>query len=151
MSIHWGGNWGYEIPNAQINFSHKLVDALGVDVIHAHSSHHIKGLEVYNEKLIIYGAGDFINDYEGISGHEKFRNDLSLMYFVTFDAVKQKLIEVTMKPMKIKNFSLHNASTKDTLWLKKTLEENSRQFGVYVKKDYSGQLKLIWDKTNKKN
>ena len=28
-------------------------------------------------------AGDFINDYEGIHGHEQYRGDLALMYFAT--------------------------------------------------------------------
>ena len=31
-------------------------------------------------KLILYGCGDFINDYEGISGNEEYRGDLALMY-----------------------------------------------------------------------
>jgi poly-gamma-glutamate synthesis protein (capsule biosynthesis protein) len=44
-SIHWGSNWGYEIPHAQIEFAHELVDRAHVDVIHGHSSHHVKGIE----------------------------------------------------------------------------------------------------------
>jgi poly-gamma-glutamate capsule biosynthesis protein CapA/YwtB (metallophosphatase superfamily) len=67
-SIHWGGNWGYRIPSAHIAFAHALIDKSQVDVIHGHSSHHPIGLEVYKGKLVIYGCGDFINDYEGISG-----------------------------------------------------------------------------------
>lgn len=34
--------------------------------MHGHSSHHVKGAELYKGKLIIYGAGDLINDYEGL-------------------------------------------------------------------------------------
>ena len=63
-----------------------LIDNAAVDIIHGHSSHHIKGIEIYKGKPVIYGSGDFINDYEGIGGHEYFRGDLSLMYFVTFDS-----------------------------------------------------------------
>jgi len=73
-SIHWGDNWGYEI-------AHNLIDHAGVDIIHGHSSHHAKGIEVWHGKPVIYGCGDFINDYEGIGGNEKYRSDLSLMYF----------------------------------------------------------------------
>jgi poly-gamma-glutamate capsule biosynthesis protein CapA/YwtB (metallophosphatase superfamily) len=36
-SIHWGGNWGYEIPAEHIAFAHKLIDEAGVDIIHGHS------------------------------------------------------------------------------------------------------------------
>ena len=38
-----------------------------MDVIHGHSSHHVKAIEVYNGKLVLYGCGDFRNDYEGKS------------------------------------------------------------------------------------
>jgi Putative enzyme of poly-gamma-glutamate biosynthesis (capsule formation) len=67
-SIHWGGNWDYKVPREQREFAHKLIDEAGVDVIHGHSSHHIKGIEVYRGKLIMYGCSDLLNDYEGISG-----------------------------------------------------------------------------------
>jgi len=33
-----------------------------VDIIHGHSSHHVKAIEVYKEKLILYGCGDFLSD-----------------------------------------------------------------------------------------
>ena len=77
-SIHWGGNWGYRIPADQRRFAHALIDG-GFDVVHGHSSHHPKGIEIYRRKLILYGCGDFINDYEGISGNEEYRGDLALM------------------------------------------------------------------------
>ena len=35
-SIHWGSNWGYEIPFEQREFAHKLVDEAQVDLIHGH-------------------------------------------------------------------------------------------------------------------
>jgi poly-gamma-glutamate synthesis protein (capsule biosynthesis protein) len=38
-----------------------------VDVVHGHSSHHCKGAEVYRGRLVLYGCGDLISDYEGIS------------------------------------------------------------------------------------
>ena len=92
FSVHWGGNWGYDISARQREFAHQLIDQGLVDVIFGHSSHHPMGLEVYKHKLIIYGAGDFINDYEGISGHEKYRGDLSLMYFPEINMETGQLI-----------------------------------------------------------
>ena len=68
-SIHWGSNWGYEIPEAQIRFAHRLIDE-GVDLIHGHSSHHIKALELHHGRPILYGCGDFLTDYEGIEGYD---------------------------------------------------------------------------------
>jgi poly-gamma-glutamate synthesis protein (capsule biosynthesis protein) len=62
-SIHWGGNWGYDVPDDQRRFAHGLIDEAGVDLVHGHSSHHPKGMEVHGGRLILYGCGDFINDY----------------------------------------------------------------------------------------
>lgn len=79
-SIHWGSNWGYDIPADYIGFAHRLIEA-GVDVVHGHSSHHPRPIEVYRGKLILYGCGDIINDYEGIkSSHEERRHDLRLRF-----------------------------------------------------------------------
>jgi poly-gamma-glutamate synthesis protein (capsule biosynthesis protein) len=66
-SIHWGPNWGYQVPAEHVRFAHRLIDS-GVDIVHGHSSHHPRPIEVYRNRLILYGCGDFINDYEGISG-----------------------------------------------------------------------------------
>jgi poly-gamma-glutamate synthesis protein (capsule biosynthesis protein) len=94
-SIHWGSNWGYEVPAEHIRFAHRLVEG-GVDVIHGHSSHHPRPIEVWNRKLVLYGCGDFINDYEGISGYEAFRGDLVLMYFAKLDAASGDLLDLEM-------------------------------------------------------
>ena len=121
LSLHWGGNWGYEIPGSKRNFAHRLIDEAGVDLIHGHSSHHVKGLEVYHNKLIMYGCGDFINDYEGISGYETFRDDLSLMYFVKVKARSGQLLEVRMVPTQVKKFRVNRASKADARWLMNVL------------------------------
>ena len=42
-------------------------------------------MEIYNGRLVLYGCGDFINDYEGIRGHEAMRPDLALAYFIDVD------------------------------------------------------------------
>jgi poly-gamma-glutamate capsule biosynthesis protein CapA/YwtB (metallophosphatase superfamily) len=41
----------------------------------------------------LYGCGDFLNDYEGISGYEVFRSDLRLMYLPAMDPLRGKLVE----------------------------------------------------------
>ena len=40
-------------------FSHDVIDA-GVDIVFIHGPHRILGIEVYKEKLIFYGMGDFL-------------------------------------------------------------------------------------------
>lgn len=55
-------------------------------------------IEVYNNKLILYGCGDFSNDYEGTGGHENFRSDLGLIYFATLDAITGGLVQLRLAP-----------------------------------------------------
>ncbi|ODS30287.1 MAG: poly-gamma-glutamate synthesis protein [Candidatus Scalindua rubra] len=145
VSIHWGDNWGYEIPSEQREFAHKLIDGMGVDVIHGHSSHHVKGIEVYKDKLIIYGCGDFLNDYEGIGGYEDFRADLALMYFVSVEPSSGKLIRLQMTPTQIKNFKVNRASKADSLWLRDILNRESKRFGTQVKLSKDYVLTLQWN------
>jgi poly-gamma-glutamate synthesis protein (capsule biosynthesis protein) len=116
VSIHWGGNWGYGISAEQIDFAHRLIEE-GVDLIHGHSSHHVKAIEIYRERLILYGCGDFITDYEGIGGYEEFRGDLVLMYMVKMDAQHGRLLEVRLIPMQSRRFRLNRVSKTDAQWL----------------------------------
>jgi len=135
VSLHWGSNWGYEIPREQRAFAHKLIDTAGVDVIHGHSSHHVKALEVYNERLILYGCGDFLNDYEGIGGYEEFRDDLGLMYFLSMDPSTGRLMDLHMTPTQIKHFRVNRASRSDAMWLRDTLNRESEKYGIRVELD----------------
>jgi poly-gamma-glutamate synthesis protein (capsule biosynthesis protein) len=115
-SIHWGGNWGYEVPKKHVCFAHCLVER-GIAVIHGHSSHHVRPIEVYDERLILYGCGDFINDYEGIAGYETFRDDLALMHLVEIDPRQSRLKDFRLVPMQMRRFRLNHASLSDARWL----------------------------------
>jgi poly-gamma-glutamate synthesis protein (capsule biosynthesis protein) len=145
VSIHWGSNWGYPIPRKQISFAHQLIETGGVDIVHGHSSHHVRAIEVYDAKLILYGCGDFLNDYEGIGGHEDFRPDLSLMYFANLDPTTGRLIDLQMTPTQIKRFQVKHASPGDARWLKTTLTSEGSAFGTRVEMTGGNNLKLMWD------
>jgi poly-gamma-glutamate synthesis protein (capsule biosynthesis protein) len=145
VSIHWGSNWGYDIPSEQKDFAHKLIDNAHVDVIHGHSSHHVKGIEVYKERPIIYGSGDFLNDYEGISGYESFRDDLALMYFVSLDPSTGKFLCLKMMPTQIKRFRVNRASRVDALWLRDVLNREGKKFDTRVEMNKDNMLTLKWD------
>lgn len=144
-SIHWGGNWGYAVPEVHREFAHRLIDDAGVDVIHGHSSHHVKGIEVYNDKLIIYGCGDFLNDYEGIAGFEYYRSELGLMYFATADASTGRLISLQMAPTHIKRFRVNRASREDARWLRDVLNREGEIFGTQVDLNRDNILSLRWN------
>jgi len=144
-SIHWGSNWGYDISREQTVFAHRLIDEADVDIIHGHSSHHVRAIEVYRHKLILYGCGDFLNDYEGIGGYEEFRGDLSLMYFATVDPSTGKLLGMQMTPTQIRRFKIIRASGVDTLWLKDTINREGTAFRTKVKVIEDNRLTLQWD------
>lgn len=145
LTIHWGSNWGYHIPREQIEFARRLIDEAGVDVVHGHSSHHAKGIEVYRNKLIIYGSGDLLNDYEGIGGHEAYRADLALMYFADIDPQTGNLINLKMAPVQIKNLRINHANHADTAWLANMLNREGKLFGTQVKQRPDRQFELEWE------
>jgi poly-gamma-glutamate synthesis protein (capsule biosynthesis protein) len=144
-SIHWGGNWGYEIPDAQTRFAHRLIEE-GVDLVHGHSSHHFKALEVYRSRPILYGCGDLLADYEGIRGHEAYRGDLAIMYFVRLDCVSRAscprfeggtpstrdLVDLRLVPMQIRRFRLRRATPGDVQWVQRTLNREAARFATEV-------------------
>jgi len=144
VSIHWGGNWGYEVPRSHVRFAHRLIDG-GVDIVHGHSSHHPRPIEVYRGKLVLYGAGDLIDDYEGISGYEEFRDDLALLYFATLEAATGRLTGLRMTPMRIHKMQLQRAPAADVQWVRDTLTRVSSPYGSRVDRDLDGRLVLSWE------
>jgi poly-gamma-glutamate synthesis protein (capsule biosynthesis protein) len=143
-SIHWGGNWGYGIGRAERRFAHQLIDEAGVDLVHGHSSHHPKAIEVHAGKLVLYGCGDFVNDYEGISGYESYRSDLSLMYLPTVDPATGALVRLELAPTQMRRFRVQRASAADGQWLADLLSQEGRQFGTGARVREDGRLELTW-------
>jgi poly-gamma-glutamate capsule biosynthesis protein CapA/YwtB (metallophosphatase superfamily) len=142
VSIHWGPNWGYGVPNVQRQFAHALIDDAGVSIVHGHSSHHAKGIEIYRNRTILYGCGDFLNDYEGIGGHEAYRGDLILMYFAGVDAASADVVSLEIAPLLIRNFRLVQPSRRDVEWLQRTLDRECRKFGTRAALNMAGRIVL---------
>jgi poly-gamma-glutamate synthesis protein (capsule biosynthesis protein) len=140
VSIHWGSNWGYHVPDEQRVFARTLIDKAGVSVIHGHSSHHPRAIEIYRDRLILYGCGDFLNDYEGIRGHEQYRDDLVLMHFADLEPASGRVQALKLVPLQIRNFRLCYPSRQDTEWVRQTLDRQCRRFGTRVMLDSDGEL-----------
>jgi poly-gamma-glutamate capsule biosynthesis protein CapA/YwtB (metallophosphatase superfamily) len=141
VSIHWGSNWGYEVAEDRVRFAHELVGG-GVDVVHGHSSHHPRPVEVHQDKLILYGCGDLIDDYEGIAGRDEYRDDLRLLYFASLEQGTGRLVRLWMAPMQARRMRLHRASDADAAWLGSVLDRISRPFGSRVDLGPDGMLTL---------
>jgi poly-gamma-glutamate synthesis protein (capsule biosynthesis protein) len=145
VSIHWGSNWGYEIPSGEERLAHRLIDEAGADIVHGHSSHHVKAIEVHKNRLILHGCGDFLDDYEGIAGHEEFRGDLGLMYFPEIDVTNGNLLALRMVPTQVRRFRLSRASVGDSRWLEDVLNREGERFNTRVQRGAVGELLLVWE------
>jgi poly-gamma-glutamate capsule biosynthesis protein CapA/YwtB (metallophosphatase superfamily) len=141
-SIHWGGNWGYHIPADQRAFAHALIDG-GFDIVHGHSSHHPKAIEVYRGRPVLYGCGDFLNDYEGITGYEEFRGDLAMMYVVRL-AADGELLDLALTPLRIRTFRLERAPRRDADWLGGILDRESAQYGTRLGRNDDDSFSIRW-------
>ena len=141
VSVHWGSNWGYEVDPEQVAFAHRLIEG-GVDVVHGHSSHHVRPIEVYEGKLILYGCGDLINDYEGITGHEDWRGDLGAMYFASITPQDGLLAALRVVPMHMRKLRLTRPAQADEPLLADILSRISRPFGSRFKWHKTGTIML---------
>jgi poly-gamma-glutamate capsule biosynthesis protein CapA/YwtB (metallophosphatase superfamily) len=132
-SVHWGSNYGWDVPAVLTRFAHDLIER-GVDVVHGHSSHHARPVEIHRGKLVLYGCGGFVDDYEGIDGGERdaYRIDLEPAYFATLDASRGTLERLRVLPLRLRRMRLERASAEDAAWLAHALDRASRPFGTRV-------------------
>ena len=145
FSIHWGPNYSWQPSDAIQSLAHFLVDECGIDVVHGHSSHHIQGVEIYKSKFIMYGCGDFIDDY---ALTPEYRNDLSAVWRVNVveDGARLKLDKLEVFPTRIKTFQAQRLTTdeSDFAWLKGKLTALCAELGTRVERDVGddGQLMI---------
>jgi poly-gamma-glutamate capsule biosynthesis protein CapA/YwtB (metallophosphatase superfamily) len=93
---------------------------------------------VYRGRLVLYGCGDLIDDYEGIGGYEQYRDDLRLLYLATLDGETGELLRLRMVPMRVAQMRLGRAGPGDARWLRDRLNEISDPFGVRIEPEPGG-------------
>jgi poly-gamma-glutamate synthesis protein (capsule biosynthesis protein) len=142
ISLHWEPNWGYDVPEQHRRFAHALIDQADVSIVHGHSSHHAKAIEAYRGRIVLYGCGDFLNDYEGIEGYETYRDDLALLYVADVDVTTRHVVALDLVPFQIRRFQLVHPSQPDRHWLQQTLDRESRGYGSVVELADQGRLRL---------
>jgi poly-gamma-glutamate capsule biosynthesis protein CapA/YwtB (metallophosphatase superfamily) len=140
VSLHWGPNWGWEVPRRHRDFAHALIEEAGVGIVHGHSSHHPMAIEVHRGRPILYGCGDLINDYEGITGYEAFRPDLGVAYFLDMEA-RSGLQRLELAVFRRHRLGLVRAGAEDVAWLATALNRESRPIGVAFRQE-QGALRL---------
>ena len=145
FSVHWGPNYSW-MPSDDIqSLAHFLIDDCGVDLIHGHSSHHIQGVEIYKRKLIIYGCGDFVDDY---AVNTTYRNDLSGIWRVGLDTTQEGKLQVRkleLYPSQIKRFqaNLLKRSDPEHAWVHSKFQQLCRSFGTEVQRVFGDEGQIL--------
>lgn len=140
VSVHWGGNWGYEVPDWQRRFAHALVDSCAADVVFGHSSHHPKGAERHRGSLILYGCGDLLNDYEGIGGHHEYPADTALAHFVDIGPTPARGVTCRMRPYRIRRMRLERAGRGAAERIGEILERECAALGATATREPGGDI-----------
>lgn len=144
FSIHWGPNYSWH-PSSKIrSLAHFLVDECNVDIIHGHSSHHIQGVEVYKKSLIIYGCGDFVDDY---AVDEEYRNNMSAVWrvHVKEGGMKLKPTKLEVFPTAIRGFQAQrlDIGEKDHAWVCERLRKLSSYYDTSFEKDLDAEGQMV--------
>jgi poly-gamma-glutamate synthesis protein (capsule biosynthesis protein) len=134
-SVHAGTNFGHEIDPAERRVFHRLIDELGFDLIHCHSSHHVKAIEVHEGRPILYGTGDVINDYEGIASsasEASFCSDFGTIGFAQFSTATGACTELLLRVTRVRRLRVQRANADETATVCAMLNRESAQFGTRV-------------------
>ena len=91
---------------------------------------------------MLYGCGDLIDDYEGITGYEQYRDDLRLLYLATVERTTGRLTELRMAPLQVHQMRLRPAAPNDCEWLCRTLNRLGRRYGTRIALNADGLLDL---------
>jgi poly-gamma-glutamate capsule biosynthesis protein CapA/YwtB (metallophosphatase superfamily) len=62
------------------------------------------------------------------------------MYFADFNSLTGHLIDLELGPLQMRRFQLVPASGADILWLRRTLDRESVQFGTHIRSEPDGRL-----------
>ncbi|QCC51804.1 CapA family protein [Halapricum salinum] len=125
-SLHWGPNYEPKTDRHR-RFGRWLIDR-GVDVVHGHSAHEIAGIEVYEERPILYDTGTFVSDFTAVEGH---RNDLTFLFEVVVD---DGLSELRLHPVEVVEKSVRPAGERGREWLRERVRSRSAQFRTEVQR-----------------
>ncbi|MCR4324428.1 MAG: CapA family protein [Candidatus Curtissbacteria bacterium] len=129
VSAHWGSNWGYDVPKNHTPFAHALIDA-GADIIFGHSGHVFRGVEIYKGKLIIYCAGNFVDDY---AVNDVERNDESFIFILDLDVKRSRIKKLTLTPTIIDNCQALLASKDRAEIIAQKMQNLSKKLGTVFK------------------
>jgi poly-gamma-glutamate capsule biosynthesis protein CapA/YwtB (metallophosphatase superfamily) len=140
VSAHWGPNWGHYPPDDHQAFARALIDA-GVDIIYGHSPHIFRGIEIYNQRPILYSTGNFIDDY---AVDEVERNDQSFIFII--ETKGKEVSGLKIYPTVIRNFQALKAKTPEAEEIMNKMVQLCSELGtqaVWKPKEDCLEIKII--------
>jgi len=87
-------------------------------------------------------GGDFLTDYEGISGRESYRGDLAVTYLPCLAVPGGRVLRLRLVPFRGRKFRLDRATHAEAAWLQATLDRESARFGTHVRLDDGNDLSV---------
>jgi len=124
-SLHWGPNM-VEVPDRRYRHLGRWLTERGVDVVHGHSAHVFQGIERHDGGLVLYDAGDFVDDY---AVDPELRNDRGFL-FVLRTTGAGDLEGVGLHPIEIDRCTVREAGGEVASWCRETMRERSEPFGT---------------------
>ena len=92
---------------------------------------------------ILYGCGDFINDYEGIPGYEEYRGELAPMYLPEVNEAYGTLSALTIVLFRMRRFRLGRASLRDVRWFQSSMNSSGQRFASLLSLNRDASLSLV--------
>ena len=137
-SVHWGPNMTAGPDEARRAFGRWLVSE-GVDLVHGHSAHTFHGVEIHTDGLILYDAGDFVDDY---AVDRDLRNDRSFLFVVEVsgDGAVERL---RLEPTEIYDYAVHSVDASDADWWHRTMRERTDRFDLGTEYETDGAALVV--------
>jgi poly-gamma-glutamate capsule biosynthesis protein CapA/YwtB (metallophosphatase superfamily) len=133
VTPHWGPNMTSSPVPHVLRAGTALVDA-GATLVAGHSAHVFHGVE----GKIVWDLGDFLDDY---AVDPNFRNDLGLLFMVTFDDAGPRRLEAV--PLKLEFCFTRLAHDEEFRWIADRFHRACLAMGTHVA-ERAGRLVVEW-------
>ncbi|MET9413993.1 CapA family protein [Streptomyces klenkii] len=133
VTPHWGPNMTRG-PAAYIRRAAQEFLAAGATLVAGHSAHVFHGVA----DRVLYDLGDFVDDY---ATDDELRNDLGLLFLVTFDGARPVRVEAV--PLALDFCRTRLADAVEARWIARRFREACAAFGTEVTEE-DGRLVVEW-------
>lgn len=137
VSPHWGPNMVAE-PVGHVRQAAAALRAAGATLVAGHSAHVFHGIA----DRVLYDLGDFIDDY---ATHPELRNDLGLLFMVTFEQTMPVRVEAV--PLALDYCHTRLADAGEAAWITRRFRRACAAFGTDVA-EHHGRLVVDLEPTD---